>query len=123
MKMSYKIRRLKSHVQLGRGVQADKTLEVKNTIKMLKEEIDSLKLQFCYKSYELENMKQSRYMEHEVYTMITSMLLKIDDENELTQNLLACDRLISNVLSELFDAIYFYNSSVQKQEQNLLDNA
>ncbi|MBD0263731.1 MAG: hypothetical protein ICV78_13690 [Tolypothrix sp. Co-bin9] len=114
--MSYKIRRLKNHVQVGRGVQADKTLELKNTIKMLKEEIQILKLELCYKNYELEKMKQSRYMEHEVYNMITSTLLKSDDENELNKNLLACDRLISNVLSELFDAIYIYNSSVQKEE-------
>ena len=114
--MPYKIRRLKNHVQVSRGIQGDKTWQLKNTIKILKEEIELLKLELCYKSYEVEKMKQSRYMEHEVYTLITSMLLKSDDENEFTKNLLACDRLINNVLSELFDAIYIYKSSVEKQE-------
>ena len=82
----------------------------------MKEEIENLRLQLCYKNYEVEKMTQSRYMEHEVYTLITSMLLKSDDENEFTKNLLACDRLINNVLSELYDAIFFYKSSVEKQE-------
>ena len=114
--MPYKIRRLKNHVQVSRGLQGEKTWQLKKTIKILKEEIESLNLELCYKSYEVEKMKQSRYMEHEVYTLITSMLLKSDDENEFTKNLLACDRLINNVLSEFFDAIYIYKSSVEKQE-------
>ena len=114
--MSYKIRRLKSHVQVCRGIQAEKTWQLEKIIDNLKEQIDSLNLELCYKSYEVEKMKQSRYMEHEVYTLITSMVLKSDDENELTKNLLACDRLMNNVLSELYDAIYIYNSSLQQQE-------
>ncbi|MBW4605984.1 MAG: hypothetical protein KME22_01855 [Hassallia sp. WJT32-NPBG1] len=113
--MPYKIRRLKNHVQVCRGLQGDKTWQLEKTIDNLKEQIESLNLELFYKSYEVEKMRQSRYMEHEVYSMITSMLLKSDDENELSKNLLACDRLINNVLSELYDAIFIYNSSVQKQ--------
>lgn len=121
--MSYKIRRFKTDVKVSRAIQAKKIWEMKNTIYILKQEIQNLKLELCYKSYELEKMKQSRYMEHEVYNMITSMLVNIEDDHELNKNLLACDRLISNVLSELFDAIYFYNSSLQKEEHNSVDKA
>lgn len=119
--MSYKIRPFKTDVKVSRAIQAKKIWEMKNTIYILKQEIQNLKLELCYKSYELEKMKQSRYMEHEVYNMITSMLVNIEDDHELNNKLLACDRLISNVLSELFDAIYFYNSSVQKEEQKSVD--
>ncbi len=110
--MSYKIRRFQSYLKVCRSIKADKSWQIEENVEILKQEIERLNLELRYKSYELEKMKQSRYMEHEVYTLITSMLLKIDDENELAKNLLACDRLIDKVLAELFDAIYIYNSQI-----------
>jgi hypothetical protein len=50
-------------------------------------------------------------MEDEVYSIISTMLLSIDDTDELARNLLVCDRLINNVLSELQNAVEVYNSS------------
>lgn len=120
--MSYKIRRFKSHIQVCRRIEAERNWQLEKTVEILKDEIENLNLELCYKSYELEKIKQSRYMEHEVYTLITSMLLKIDDANELGKNLLACDRLIDNVLAELLDAISIYNS-VQEQQYEQVDKA
>ncbi|GAX42477.1 hypothetical protein NIES4075_34780 [Tolypothrix sp. NIES-4075] len=110
--MSYKIRRLKSHVQVYRSIEAEKSWKIEDNVEILKSEIERLNLELRYKSYELEKMKQSRYMEQEVYTLITSSLQNIDDANELAKNLLACDRLINKVLAELFDAISIYNSQI-----------
>ena len=120
--MSYKIRRLKSHLKACRSIEAEKSWQLQERVEILKEKIESLNLELRYKTYELEKMKQSRYMEHEVYTLITSMLQNIDDANELAKNLLACDRLINKVLSELFDAIYMYNS-LQEQQFEPVDKA
>jgi hypothetical protein len=110
--MSYKIRRLHSHLKVCKSIEAEKSWQIEENVEILKEEIERLNLELRYKSYELEKMKQSRYMEQEVYSIITSMLLNIDDANELAKNLLACDRLIDNVLAELFDAISIYNSQI-----------
>ena len=109
--MSYKIRRLQS-LKVCKSIEAEKNWQLEKTVEILKDEIENLNLELYYKSHELENMKQSRYVEHEVYNKITSMLQNMDDTNELTNNLLACDRLIDKVLSELFDAIYIYNSKI-----------
>ncbi len=111
--MSYKIRRFRS-IQACRGIQTDKSWQLQQTVEILKEQIQSLNLELRYKSYELEQVKQSRYTEHELYSIIGSMLLNIDDTNELTKNLLVCDRLIKNVLTELLDAINVYNSLEQE---------
>lgn len=116
--MSYKIRRL-HHLKVCRSIKAENSWQIEDNVEILKEEIERLNLELRYKSYELEKMKQSRYMEQEVYTLITSMLLNIDDANSLAKNLLECDRLIDNVLAELSDAIYIYNSA---QEQHINQN-
>ncbi|MGI2908077.1 hypothetical protein [Tolypothrix sp. VBCCA 56010] len=110
--MSYKIRRLHSHLKVCKSIEAEKSWKIEENVEILKEEIERLNLELRYKSYELEKMKQSRDMEQEVYTLITSSLQNIDDANELAKNLLACDRLIDKVLAELFDAIYIYNSQI-----------
>lgn len=111
LKMSYKIRRL-HHLKASRSIKAEKSWQLEENVEILKSEIERLNLELRYKNYELEKMKQSRCMEHEVYTLITSSLQNIDDANELAKNLLACDRLINNVLAELFDAISIYNSQI-----------
>jgi hypothetical protein len=120
--MSYKIRRLKSHLKVCRSIKAEKSWQLEETVEILKEKVESLNLELRYKSYELEKMKQSRCMEQEVYALITSSLQNIDDANELAKNLLACDRLINKVLAELFDAIYLYNS-VEEQQYQQVDKA
>ncbi len=105
--MSYKIRRLKS------SFQVDKSWQLQQTVKILKEQIESLNLELRYKTYELEQIKQSKGTE-ELYRIIGSMLLNIDDTHEVNKNLLLCDRLIKNVLTELLDAINIYNSLEQE---------
>jgi hypothetical protein len=120
--MFYKIRRLKSHLKVCRSIKAEKSWQLEETVEILKEKVESLNLELRYKSYELEKMKQSRCIEQEVYTLISSSLQNLDDENELAKNLLACDRLINKILAELFDAIYLYNS-VEKQQYEQVDKA
>lgn len=108
--MSYKIRRLKSHKQLSKAIVANQTRQLQETVKILKQQVERIKLELRYKNYELEQIR-SRYTEDEVYSIISTMLLNIDDSDELTKNLALCDRLIKNVLAELQNAVEVYNSS------------
>ncbi len=108
--MSYKIRRLKSHMQLDKAIEANKTRQLEE-IKILKQHVERIKLELHYKNYELAQIKESRYSEDEVYTILSTMLLNIDDPDELTKNLILCDRLIKNVLTQLQNAVEVYNSS------------
>jgi hypothetical protein len=109
--MSYKIRRLKSQMQLRRGIEVNKTWQLQKIANILKQEVETLKLELYCKNYELEQIKELRYSGNEVYSIISTMLLNIDDADQLTKNLLVCDRLIKNVLTELQNAVEVYNSS------------
>ena len=108
--MSYKIRRSKSHIQLGNAVEANKTRQLEE-IKILKQQVERIKLELHYNNYELQQIRESRYTEDEVYSIISTMLLNIDDADELTKNLIVCDRLIKKVLAELQNVVEIYNSS------------
>lgn len=109
--MSYKIRRLKSQMQLRGAIEANKTWQLEKIVKILKQQVERLKLELHCKNYELLQIKESRYTEDDVYSIISTMLLNIDDADELTKNLLLCDRLIKNVLTQLQNAVEVYNSS------------
>jgi hypothetical protein len=107
--MSYKIRR-SNHMQLGKAIEANKTRQLEE-IKILKQQVERIRLELLHKNYELQQIKESRYTENEVYNIISTMLLNIDNTDELTKNLVVCDRLIKNVLAELQNAVEIYNSS------------
>jgi hypothetical protein len=110
--MSYKLRHFKSQMQLHKVIEANnKTWQLKETVEMLKQQVERLKLELRYKNYEVQQMQESRYTADEVYSIISTMLLSIDDTDELARNLLVCDRLIKNVLYKLQNAVEVYNSS------------
>jgi hypothetical protein len=108
--MSYKIRR-SNQMQLRKVIESNKTWQLEETVRILKQQVERIKLELHYKSYELEQLKESKYTEDEVYSIISTMLLNIDDADELTKNLVVCDRLIKNVLVELQNAVEAYDCS------------
>jgi hypothetical protein len=56
--MSYQISNLESDLQAWRGIDAEKMQELEEKVEFLLEVIESLKLELCYKHYELQAIKQ-----------------------------------------------------------------
>lgn len=56
--MVHKIPSPESELQVHRGIGADKIRHLEDTVEILKEQIESLKLDLCHKNYELEEIKQ-----------------------------------------------------------------
>lgn len=104
--MSYQIREQESHLQLGRGIDADKIQELEEKVEFLQEQIESFKQYLCHKDYELQQLKQElSYTNKELCAALNQKPLTIDEAIELTKNLLASEKLSENVLVELLIAI------------------
>lgn len=56
--MVYKIHNPESDLQVRRGIGADKIRHLEDAVEILKEQIESLKLELCHKNHELEEIKQ-----------------------------------------------------------------
>jgi hypothetical protein len=110
--MSYKIRRLKSPMSVCKSIEADKTWQREEN-RILKKQVESLKLELCYKNNELRLMNKSG-IEDNLYSIVSTMILNIDDAEQLTQSLLLCDYLLQNALAKLQNAIDIYNSSANE---------
>lgn len=115
--MTYKIRRSKSRqVQVFRGIETNQTSQHENVIDKLKSKIENLNLELRCKTYELESIKTSRDIENEVYSLIIETLLNSDKEHELSNKLVALDKLINNVINELINVFYTSEYSARKQQ-------
>lgn len=96
----------RNYFQVRRNINADKIRQLEDTVEILNEQIESLKLMLCYKSHELEEMqKELNYTNHELYVVnelyaATSERLDIKEIKELTNNLLVSEKPINGVLIE-----------------------
>lgn len=56
-----------TYLQVQRDIDADKIQQLEETVKILNEQIESLKLMLCYQSHELEEMQEElNYINHEL---------------------------------------------------------
>lgn len=57
----------RDYLQVRRNINADKIQQLEETVEILNEQIESLKLMLCYKSHELEEMQEElNYTNHEL---------------------------------------------------------
>jgi chromosome segregation ATPase len=73
---SLKLHNLETCLQVQRDVNADKIQQLEDTIEILIERIESLKLELNYKNQELEEIKQELvYTNHELCMLIKHPLI------------------------------------------------
>ncbi|MEI2579406.1 hypothetical protein [Scytonema sp. PRP1] len=106
--MSYQIRNAESYLQVLTGIDAQKIQELEEKVEFLLEQIESYKLELCYKNYELQEIKQElSYTNQELCAaVISTKQLTINEAMELAKKLLASDKPTEDVLVELLTAIY-----------------
>ncbi|MBD2773463.1 hypothetical protein [Iningainema tapete] len=105
--MTYQIRDQESHLQVPRGIDADKILELEEKVEFLLEQIESLKQYLCHKNYELQQIEQELgYTNKELRDALNAKLLNINEAMELAKNLLASNKPTKDILAELLIAIY-----------------
>lgn len=114
--MTYKIRRSNTQVQVSRGIKTNASRQDKKVINNLESKIEKLNLELRYKTYELESIKSSRGIENEVYYLIILTLLNSDKEHELSNRLVALDKLINNFINELINVFCISEYSARKQQ-------
>ncbi len=102
----FKIHNPESYLQLQGGIDADKIGQLEETVEILKEQIESLKLELCYTSHELEEIEQElNYTNHELCALnklyaASSKLVSINEVKKLAKNLLVNEKPIRAVLVE-----------------------
>lgn len=107
--MTYEIRNQESHLQKWRGIDAEQSRELEETVEFLEEQIESLRQGLRHKSYELQAIKQElRYTNYKLCAVISSKLLTVDKAEELAKNLLTGEKPTKDVLVELIRAICSY---------------
>lgn len=63
----FKIHSYETYLQVQRDIDADKIQQLKETVNILNEQIESLKLMLYYQSHELEEMQEElNYINHEL---------------------------------------------------------
>jgi archaellum component FlaC len=101
-----KIHNLEISLQVERDIDADKIQQLEDKVKILNEQIESLKLILCYKSHELEEIQEElNYTNHELYVLnelyaTSSEALPINEVKKLTKDLLENEQPINTVLVE-----------------------
>lgn len=102
---TFKIHNSEICLQVQRNIDADKIQELEDTVEILKEQIESLKLELCYKNHELEEMqKELNYTSRELCVLnelyATSFKpLPINKVKKLSESLLASKKLIKDIAS------------------------
>lgn len=101
-----KIHNPEIYLQLERDIDADKIRQLEDTVEILNEQIESLKLMLCYKNHELEEMqKELNYTNHELCVFnelyaTSSESLPINEVKKLIKTLLVNEKPINTVLVE-----------------------
>ncbi len=114
--MSYKIRRSKSKIKVSMGIETNQSQQHQNVVDILKSEIENMNLELRCKTYELEYIRSSREIENEIYSLIISVLLSGDDDDELSSKLVTLDQVINNLINELLDVFYTSKYSTRQQQ-------
>lgn len=104
--MTDKASSLKSQVQSRRVADVYRIRELEERIEILEAQLESLKLELCYKNDELEEMQQElRYTNQELCRAYNSKPLTLEQAEKLVSNLLATERPLKDALAELLTAI------------------
>lgn len=114
--MSYKIRRIKSQIKVGTGVEDNKSWQIKKEVNMFKSERENLNLELNCKTDELQQINFVREIECEISSLITFMLTNIDNVDDAYEKLALFDELINNVISKLLDVLYISQYSPRDLE-------
>lgn len=91
---AFKIHNPEIYLQVEAGINADKIQQLEETVEILKEQIESLKLELWYRNYELEEIKQElNYANHELcavneFYATSSKLVSSNEVKKLAKNLL-----------------------------------
>lgn len=102
----FKIHNPESYLQVPRGIDADTIQQLEETVEILKEQIESLKLELCYTNHELEEIKQElNYTNQELCAVnklsaASSKSVSINEVKKLAKKLLAREKHIQAVLVE-----------------------